>query len=1179
MIFLLWGEPAHHRLGIPLQLLRVMKLTAILLTVFFMQSYATGHGQEKITLSLKNASLKQVFRAIEKQTPYNFVYSSKTVEGSKSIDVEVRDADIEKVMAICISNQDLAYDIDDNIIVIKKKPKPAFTKQDSSLNTPIDVSGKVVNEEGVPVFATVTVKGTKNITTTNEEGKFYLKEVDENAILIITGVNIEPIEWRVDGRNELKITAKKRIIQDQEVIVSTGYYDVPKERATGSFVKIGNETFNQQTGTNILQRLDGITSGLLFDTKSPEQPRKTNISIRGLSTINGPLDPLIVLDGFVYEGDINNINPNDVESVSILKDAAAASIWGARAGNGVIVVNTKRGRFNQQLKVEFNSTVIITEKPDLHYLPQISSSDYIGLEQTLFNNGFFDGSINSLYQAGLTPAVEILLKRRNGTISSNDSAIQINALKSVDSRDQYLKYFYKKSFTQQYALNLRGGSGNVAWIVSGAYDKTIGSLDDRFDKLNFHFDNMYKPAKNFVLTLGVYYTGSKALSGKPAYNSISISNRNVPYLSFKDVDGNSKSIAYALRDSYTDTAGAGKLLDWKYYPLEDYKHDRTETNLDEIVATVGANYKLFTDLTVDIKYQFQKQRSLTERFSDLESFDARNSINLFTQLDRSSGSINYILPLGGILRTTNSTIRSQNIRGQLNYSKNWLFHNISAIAGAETREVITNGNSFTAYGYKNDPLSSGNVDYVNSYPTFITGNYSTISGAPGFFDLTNRFLSVYGNAAYTYKQKYTVSASGRRDGSNIFGINTNDRWKPLWSVGLAWNIGAENFYKIDWLPFLKIRATYGYSGNVDLSKTALPVGTINSPGINNFPWFRIENLNDPNLRWEQVATLNAGVDFGLRNSRLTGSLDFYKKRGSDLYGRTPYDYTAWGAQSFITRNVANMEGHGIDLVLNSKNIEKEFKWTSTLLFNYNVSKTTAYYTAEARQIGSLVGSDGNISPVIGKPLYAIAAYKWGGLDNMGNPQGFVNGEKSSDYYAIFDEAITKGIGGNIIFKGSATPLAFGSFINSFSWKGISLSANISYKLGYYFRKSTISYSQLISYGIGNEEFAKRWQKPGDELIMNVPSIDLNNDQNRDGFYALSEINVLRGDHIRLQYINLSYTLDKTTLKKALFPSIQIYANAANLGILWRQNKLKLDPEYRSSVPPSKIFSLGLRASF
>jgi TonB-linked SusC/RagA family outer membrane protein len=1057
----------------------------------------------------------------------------------------------------------------------------------SHLYSQTDVlKGKITNDDGEAVsFASITVKGTKQKTTTNELGEFFLSNVSNNDILIISSIGYETIEYKIFNKVSLqKISLKRNEKELSEVeIVSSGYQDIPKERVTGSFVKIDNKTLNQQAGTNILKRLDGVTSGLLFNVgKQNNNPQnKTNISIRGLSTINGALDPLIVMDGFIYEGNIENINPNDIETITILKDAAASSIWGARAGNGVIVINSKRGMFNQKMQIGISSNIIVNTKPDPYYLPAISSPDYIDVEQYLFNNGYFDGQIFGEPYKALTPAVDIFTKRRNGLISSSDSSAEINRLKQIDSRKEYLDHFYTNSVTQQYALNIRGGNNSNSYLFSVAYDKNLGETYTTTKKLNIHFENSYKPIKNLILHTGIYYTNNQGQSGRNAsFNSILINGRQVPYLRFSDETGNLLPISTSLNDEYTDTVGAGKLLNWKYVPLEDYKHSRTKNNLQELFANIGIRYKLGRYIDIELKYQYQRQDNRTEQLNDLESYATRSSINLFSQLDRSANVITYVLPYGSIRAINNSHTESNTFRGQLNFTKSFGNHDISAIAGAEGRQVKNNGDGYTSYGYNADPLTSANVDYVNSYPTFITGSYDVIQGAPSFSSTINRFVSLYANASYSFKRRYIVSGSMRKDGSNVFGVNANDKWKPLWSAGMIWDISNEKFYKLSALPILKIRLTYGHSGNIDLSKSATAVASYGtgSPGTN-LPYARIYTLNNPDLKWEQIGIFNLGVDFSSINNNVSGSIELYRKRGIDLYGTALYDYTSWGYSNDLIKNVADMKGSGLDVVLNTTNLRGKISWTTSLLFNYNKSITTRYDTRQSQYLTSIIGGGTSISPIVGKPLYAVAAYKWGGLDNAGNPQGYLNGQLSTDYLAIFDEASSKSSPDNIVYIGTASPSIFGSLINTFSWKSLSLSVNISYRFKYFFTKPAFSSSSLISNGIGHSDYLNRWKNPGDESKTTIPAFQYPFDENRDIFYAGSEINVLKADNIKLNYINLSYSLNKDAFPKFPLKDAQIYLNIANLGMIWKANKEGLDPDYPYSIPPAKSFAFGIRANF
>lgn len=1048
----------------------------------------------------------------------------------------------------------------------------------------IDVHGTVVNEEGKPVLATITVKGTNKATSTNDNGKFVLTGIQENATLIISGVNIQTFEVAVKGRTNLGVlTAKNKVIKNEEVIVdaNTGYYSAKPNELNGAVTVINNKTLNQQASTNILDRLRNVTSGLAFNNKKNNDPQsQLGITIRGLSTINGPLNPLIVLDNFIYEGDISNINPNDIESITVLKDAAATSIYGSRGGNGVIVLTSKKGRLNQPLKMEFNSTISVTKKPDLYYPPQISSSDYIDVEQFLYKNGYYDDLINYdwYYHSAFTPALETFIARARGEISQADSASRINALKKIDSRDQFNKYIYQNAVTQQYALNLSGGSKMNAWYLSVGHNRNVSNLSTHLNKTNIKVQNTFKPVRQLELTVNAYYTSSDYFSGKPA--SVEIAGKHVPYLQLADANGKSLPVPSYYGSSYTDTAGGGKLLNWKYYPLEDYKHSRTKTNTEQMIAGIGLKYHLLKGLDIDLNYQYERQIVSTHILSDTASFSTRDIINRFSSIDYSTGTVTRTVPLGGILQLSNTEQLSANWRGQINYHYGHGKSKLMALAGAEVRQVGGSSNSSTLYGYNEDPLTTASVDFVNYYPTFIDGSYQGISGAPSVSSTLNRFVSAYSSLTYLYNQRYSFSGTARKDGANIFGANTNEKWKPLWSLGAGWIISKEKFFSIKPVSYLKLRATTGISGNVDLTKIPVPIARYSTDPNTNLPITRIITINNPNLRWEQAKQINIGIEFGLVKQILTGSIDYYLKKGTDLYGESPYDYTAWGQSNTIVKNVASIKGHGIDLNLQSLNINRAFKWVTNLLLNINKEKTTAYYTTEAETGLNILGGGDYITPAIGKPLYAVAGLKWGGLDNQGNPQGFLNGKISTDYTSILSDVAEKGLQSeSVTYIGPTSPTKFGSLINTFSWKGFSASVNIGFEFGYYFTKPALSYSSLFDFGLGTSDFKNRWQKPGDEKVTDVPAMVYTSDPQfayRDQFYSLAANHIAKADNVRLNYLNLAYSIASG---KSPFKQLEVFANASNLGIIWSANHDKIDPDCPVSMPPSKSYSIGIRGSF
>lgn len=1042
------------------------------------------------------------------------------------------------------------------------------------------------SETNLPVAgANLQFVNSRIIATNDKPGRFSINDISFPDTLIITHIGYITKRLTLTSAEEhLTILLDPLAAGLDEVVIQTGYQKLKPNETNGSYFVVDNKLLSQQVGTNILDRLDGVTSSLLF-TKGKDNFRNpqntTGITIRGLSTINGALDPLIVLDNFIYEGDINNINPNDVESITVLKDAAATSIWGARAGNGVIVITTKRGGYRQQTRVGISSNVVITPKPDLGQLRRINSGDYINMEQYLFNQGFYDGLIEDIYHPALTPVVEVLLNRRNGLISSQDSAAAINSLKNIDSRDQFNQHVAATALLQQYALNLKGGGENIAWLVSGGYDRSAGNLRERFERFNIRSENSYKVTKKLTLNAGLMYAQQKNISGAADYTTFSSigNNRFIPYLQFADEQGNALRVARNNRYAFTDTLGAGRLLNWNYYPLHDYHHAKNSRNVQDLLMNAGIRYQLLTGLDAEVKYQYQVQRAVSENLNDTSSYYTRNMINLFSQINPSTGLVNYVVPVGGILSNESNQLNSHNLRWQLNYNASFSArHRVAAIAGSELRQVNTSGNGITYYGYSADPLSFTNVDAVNTYPNIITGFPMSLSGNSRLSETDYRFASFFGNASYTYNSIYTLSASLRRDGSNVFGARINDKWKPLWSLGAGWNISQERFYNVSVIPHLKIGYTLGYSGNVDLTRSALPVGSYATDPQSRLRFVRISRLNNPYLQWEQVYQSNLRMEFATVRNVVSGSIEYYNKKGSNLYGVSPYDYTVGGISSTITKNVAAMKANGMDFIFNTINLDRQFKWQSTILFSLYQDKTLEYYSSLAHPIADFIGNGNTISPITGKPLYSLITYKWAGLDASGNPQGLINGQKTTDYVAIRNAVYAEGEqSGSIIHHGPANPTRFGSLLNTISWKGFSLNFNIVGKFGYYLLRPSLSYISLLENGIGHEEYINRWQQPGDENRTNVPAFAFPLNYDREYFYQTSEINVMKGDHLRLQFLNFSYS--PVTRKNSPIRNLNINFNISNIGLLYTANKERLDPDYLGGIAPPKSFAIGIRADF
>ncbi|PRD56706.1 SusC/RagA family TonB-linked outer membrane protein [Sphingobacterium gobiense] len=1003
---------------------------------------------------------------------------------------------------------------------------------------------------------------------TDQLGKFELITVNDSGNLVFQHVGYRERMKAFDpNARELLIILDAKVSEIEEVIISTGYQHVPKERSTGSFATVSGELFNQQVGTDILSRLPAIANSVVMDAgRSQGAPQ---MMVRGLSTINGPKSPLIVVDNFPYDGDINNINPNIVENITILKDAAASSIWGARAANGVIVITTKKGTFNKETTIDLNSMLMIGERPDLYYIPQMAASDFVEMEQELYRRGFYRSKLNSASKPLISPVVDLLDLVDQGMVSKEDAFAQMDKWKTIDTRDQFDRYVYKPSFTQQYFLSASGGSPAFSWISSIGYDRDVQSLGGTYQRLNLRFQNTYNITDKLSLTTDLYYTLARNRSGREGYTNVP---SLLPYMEIADESGNALAIPRGNRKSFLDSFGDGQLLDWSYYPLTDWKYQSRNNNATDLLGKVELQYEITAGLSAGFNYQYERQGALSSTLADEDSYMARDYINRFTQFK--NGGVEYIVPRGAILDKGSQTLIANNIRGRLNYNKEVGRGHIAAIAGIEVRSANRQSYTDRFYGYNANNMTVGNIDYRHTYPNVITGGATYIQNNQSIGETDTRFVSQFANAAYSYDNRYTVSASMRRDASNLFGLKTNEQWNPFWSAGLAWKLSNENFYRSDLIPYLNVRGTYGFSGNVDPSMVAVNTVTYANPSVfTGIPFARYTNFYNPQLKWETSKMMNLAIDFRTKNSRLSGAVEYYRKWGKNLFGQAPIDLTT-GINPSMQRNVANMRGHGVDVELTTINIDRPtFQWRTVVNFSLYKDAITSYHLPRtlAQQYVNVAAPP--ISGIEGKPVYAIYAYKWAGLDPAtGEAQGLLNGEISKDYASIVGVGTKEE---DLAYFGSAIPTRYGNILNAFSYGAFNLQVGITYKQGYWFRRSSINYTDLFNNGRGHSDYSMRWQNPGDERITSVPANLYSTNNNRDRFYEGSSVLVEKGDHLRLQYIRLAYDLPR--LKS--WNSLQLYFNMQNVGLLWKANKAGIDPDFslgRNRLVTPRTWSFGIK---
>ncbi len=1027
----------------------------------------------------------------------------------------------------------------------------------------------------------IYLKNARFSTTTDATGKFELRNYRLPDTIIIQSSGYHILKSLFSAGSSIYLLSP--LSGESSVVVETGFQRIPKERATGSFAVVDNQLLNRRISTNLLDRIDGVVSGVLFNTNTGEE----RLNIRGRSTFDragGQADPLIVLDNFPFEGDINQINPNDIESVTVLKDAAAASIWGARSANGVIVITTRKGRFNQPTQIDFTQNYTIREKTNLYASRNyLASRDYIDAERFLFDRGYYNSSLNNTTtRPALTPAVELFNRFRSGQLSQQQLDQEINLLSNKDLRDQYSRFLYRSEQQLQTALSMRGGTSQHQYVVSFGYDHNLSDLRfNQNERTTFQTQQVLKISPKLTFSGSVYFMHARRDEPNPygyraTANNYIGGNQLYPYALLADQNGQPLFTVKDLRSSYIDSVEALGFLPWRFSMLDEIRASQARTVTRNLVARAGLQYQLLPKLMLDIQYQQEYQTILGTFLKGAESYAARHQVNRFSVRNTSTGAFSYPFPKGGLLEQSSSVLNSQNLRGQLNYQGQFGGdHSIHAIGGFEIRQKKQTGFSNDIIGYDEAyGIGVGNINYQNSMPVHPFGNAVIAAPSSSISEQINRYVSFYANGGYQYKRKYLFTISARSDGANLFGVRTNERIVPLWSTGIGWELSREKFYRLTTVPYLKLRLSYGFNGNA-VNANSLLTARFSSSGVTGLPIASLVSAPNPQLRWEKVRTLNLGVDFNAFNNRLSGTIEWYRKKGMDLI----QDAELPGSTGFTAfkGNGASSLTTGLEIQVSGLVLKGPLAWRINLLANTLRDRVVAF-DKQYLPVDLVRAGSGNLIPMIGKPLFGIWSYAFAGIDpTNGDPLGFVNQQVSKNYASIIGNASPD----SLVFHGSARPRFFGAIRQEFSYKGFSLSINVGFKTGYYFRTRSVSlnYQELII-NRQHSDYYLRWQQPGDELKSSVPSIIYPANAMRNNFYTASSVLVEKGDHIRLQDLRFSYLFSRIGKNKQR--SLELYTYVNHLGILWRANKKGLDPDSNElttgsgDIPPARTYSIGLR---
>ena len=1154
---------------------------------------------QQMNISFNNELLTDVLSQLKTKTGYQFFYQKGVVSPRQRVTVSLENANLEQVLNKVLLENGYAYEVIDDLVVVINKGAAMLPQATESV-----ITGFVTDEENKPLPGVNIVIESDRArgTVTDAMGAFSLRVPNaENARLLFTFIGFSPRTVALKDYRSGNVFRPVQVVMTEsetrigEVVV-TGYQTISAERVTGSYAIVKGDELTRHYGSSIVSALEGKVAGV--------RNSGGDLVIRGTSTFNAERSPLYVIDGFPVEGDPSSttfvsrnpqtglptvnfsppgINPQDIESITILKDAAAASIYGARASNGVIVITTKKakkGTVSANFTADFNVTPVYDENKKNRYM---SANDYITMQQE-----FVDGNPNFNTTAQITswrarnkanPTLDLMLQVKEGTLTEAQAKTQIDKYRSdgVPIMKDLQNELYQPVQSQRYMLSTGKATDVVNTMMSVTYNRNTGSTKDiKGQNLNVSLRNSIDVWKwlNIEANLGIYASKDESSATYGSYRS----GYDAPYTRIVDEAGNPIALPFYDPRDYQIAYENNKndLLSMDLILQDQVDMDIAIAKSLRSRGSLRLNFNITDWLGFSSGVQYDGNRDEVSTIYNKESFSMRREYNLFTY--RSGTTVINRLPYGDSHAQRKMTGDSYTVRNQVNfnYTTPDERHAIVAIAGSEVRQTKGHQLNTRVYGYDPETLTQpimNQTDLTTNRNSFFG---SAIMSTESFYsenEILNRFVSWYGNAAYTFNERYDATASIRWDLSDLFGQNAKYLYKPLWSVGAGWKITGESFMEdIHWINFLKLRMTYGINGNVakDVSPYLIAKYSINATTASSSA--SIATPPNASLRWERTAVFNTGVDFTVLNNRLRGSIEYYTRNSTDLLSAEDIDPT-YGFTSQML-NVGEMTNKGVELTLNGTILStKDIRWTAGVTFAYNKNRVTKY-SGTPKQASDLFYG---LSPVEGKPLSAYYSYKFVQINDVGNVVILNEKDEEVTITAVNDVNA-------LVYSGTTTPRYNGGINTAFSYKGLELAANFIYNTGHVTRKPNVNIHVGGNTGPGSlmsDLYLKAWKEPGDENKPGViprityyyePSANIGS---RDTHWRMSDVQIINASYIKLRNLSLRYTFDQKLLREIGIKGLTLRAQANNLFSI-KSSKEAYEPESQNYIAtPSYSFGLNI----
>lgn len=1139
----------------------------------------------------RNASIEEVTKDLRKKTGYQFVYKKETVANVGTITCKYKDATLKQLLnRIFYEEADIDYEVSKGTVILKKaeKQRPYFKR---------NVIGVVTDSEGEPLMgATVVIKGEEGGVTTDLDGVFSIIAEGKTPELVVSYLGMKTKTVRVTPKTGkyLDIVLETDVNLLNEILV-TGYQNIKRENATGAYQVISSKELDERYTTSLVQRLEGQISGLTTYNSGNNNGGESAMTIRGVGSFQAKTSPLVVVDGLPIEGSIETVNPYDISTITILKDASAAAIYGARASNGVIVITTKRAH-SEKLSIDFNTDLTITGRQDYSNRRWANASELLQIEEANFTNTIANEELyNSIVgdyavnPYSISPATRLMLEHKMGKISGSDYQARMAQMRGNDYRSEWRNAMLRTQIQHQYNLAIRTKGKKLNSNIALNYKGDNMGVTKENDNV-YHVSYLGDLAATTWLDLSF---GANIISERcknhinDDYNDI---NSFQPYQSMYNADGTLADMeagAYLGLPSLSNEAFG--LKSEAYNLLNEIGRNFTNSRRNNIRTFIHANVKLLPELTLSAKFQYEDIIYKGESYYEADSYYMRHLYNLAT-----SDGVHYI-PEGGMLKTNNQNGDYYTFRTQASYGKTFAEkHAVEAIAGFEYRQTHNRFANNLLLGY--DDQTQTNMNYLTNFDAFrylessdLGMGYSPQGLMPTEYDFStsenlHRFYSLYATAGYTYDSRYSASLSYRVDKADLFGADPEFRGRPLWSAGLSWNVGNETFMKkYDWVDALKIRASYGLTGNIDQSVSSYLTAAI---AVNNINGKKGAALNTPpndQLRWEKTASWNVGIDFSLFRNRLSGSFDWYLKNSSDLLALTDIDpTTGWTS---LTINNGKARNTGIELQLNGTIVEAKSRDNLGINASFNIAVNNNKVTKIDHMPTS--GDEALRTMHEGNPVNSLYSYRFAGMKTD------ENGTQSYSWYDKSGEIHTSDVASgeftvdDIVFSGGLDPKITSSFAPEITWRGFSLSAMLTYYGGHYMRAA------MEDWGHGGYYNGyKSMDEPVPSAYLDYWNATDKSTAIANGYPGFNTIGspdymdqtVVHADYMKLRNLVLGYNFSKPLCSRIGINGLRIRMQMNNVAT-WKRNSLGIDPEAVNPVTgyatakPMRSYTMSLSVNF